>query len=128
MIMQQWQNWGVILGVILTSLGIITVAMKWTRRLAQFGRRVMHFLDQWNGEPARDGQPARDGVPARLAALEEGQRNNQITLNTVVLQVRDIKSEFRRNGHRDSLKDAMDRVEGSLGTGQQPHGDEEEKT
>lgn len=29
-----------------------------------------HFLDSWNGEPARDGLPARPGVVDRIVAIE----------------------------------------------------------
>jgi len=36
------------------------------KRVSPFAKKILDFLDDWNGEPARPGVPARLGVMARL--------------------------------------------------------------
>lgn len=43
-------------------------AVRWAWRVL---RRVVHFLDDYAGQPARDGLPARPGLMARLQSVEE---------------------------------------------------------
>jgi hypothetical protein len=42
-----------------------------TRWLWRLAKRTVHFLDDWNGQPAHDGMEARPGVMARLHSVEE---------------------------------------------------------
>lgn len=44
-------------------------ALRWTWRIL---RRVIHFLDDFAGQPERDGLPARPGLMARMASVEDG--------------------------------------------------------
>lgn len=48
-------------------------------RVAKFVARVVRFLDDWQGEDARDGFERRPGVLERLATVE--QRTAQLTPN-----------------------------------------------
>lgn len=43
-------------------------AVRWAWRVL---RRVVHFLDDYSGQPARDGLAARPGLMARLGGVEE---------------------------------------------------------
>ncbi len=117
--MRDVQNAGIILGVVLTGLGIIAALWKGGRAVARFMRRVYDFLDQWNGEPARDGEPARAGVPARLAALEVGQRETRAAVQQVRTEVQQVKGELKPNGGT-TLRDGLNRIEEHLGTQQSP--------
>lgn len=56
----------------LTALvvAVFTAAAWLTARAWRIVRRVVHFLDDFGGEPARDGLPARPGLLARMAAVE----------------------------------------------------------
>jgi hypothetical protein len=58
----------------------------------RLARAIWHFLEGWNGEPARDGQPAVPGLLERVHRIE---------------------SEVTRNGG-SSLKDAVIRTEETL--------------
>ena len=42
--------------------------LRWAGRIL---RRIVHFLDDYSGQPARDGLPARPGLMARLQSVEE---------------------------------------------------------
>ena len=49
----------------------VTGLLGWVARYGwRVTRRTMHFLDDWQGEPAHDGLPATPGVMARLAGVE----------------------------------------------------------
>ena len=78
------------------------------RRLWHVTARVLRFLDDWNGEPAREGLPARPGVMARLRVVEEStakvlaetRPNDGMSLRDVVHKtagdVAEIRSEQSR--------------------------------
>lgn len=48
--------------------GLAAWSARWAWRIA---RRVVHFLDDYAGVPARDGMAARPGFMARLASVEQ---------------------------------------------------------
>ena len=59
----------------LTAFVALAVAvfgiLGWVARYGwRFARRGMHFLDDWQGEPAHDGLAATPGVMARLKGVE----------------------------------------------------------
>jgi hypothetical protein len=44
----------------------------------RFVRRIVHFVDDWFGEPERDGVPERPGVMLRLKLIDDhGQRTDE---------------------------------------------------
>jgi hypothetical protein len=63
-----------------SAVGAVTVVLTaWRvviKPIAGAVRRVVHFLDDWFGEPARPGQEARPGIPDRIAAIEHQLRPN----------------------------------------------------
>lgn len=82
-------------GLVLTAaaLGVVVKGVKFLFALA---RRVSNFLDDWNGEPARDGVPERPGVMKRLDTLEK--------------QTEAMEAELKPN-HGSSIKDAVKRID-----------------
>jgi hypothetical protein len=60
--------------VLYTVLGIVTGIVALVAGFVKFVwpkiKRVGNFLDDWDGEPAREGVPARPGVMMRLETLE----------------------------------------------------------
>jgi hypothetical protein len=46
----------------------IAWVLRWTWRIV---RRIIHFLDDYSGQPARDGMPAVPGLMARLTSVEQ---------------------------------------------------------
>lgn len=48
--------------------GCLAWVLRWAWRIA---RRIVHFLDDYAGQPERDGMPARPGLMARLGSVEE---------------------------------------------------------
>jgi hypothetical protein len=58
-------------------LAVLTALTALVRKVWPFARKIVHFIDDWFGEPERDGVPGRPGVMARLAAIDEhGQRTD----------------------------------------------------
>lgn len=86
---------GVALG--LAVMGIIGWGLRWGWKVL---RRVSHFLDDYNGQPARDGMPARPGFMARLTTLE--------------VLIQHVVDETKPN-HGSSLRDSLNRLERDVG-------------
>lgn len=66
-------------------------------------RKIMHFIDDVSGEPARAGVPARPGLMERLTVVEEKQDAQATALGV-------IKHEVTTN-HGSSLKDAVKSID-----------------
>lgn len=64
------------LAAIVAALAIVIGAVRFAVRFIQ---RVVHFLDDWQGEEGRAGMPSHPGVMERLATLES--RTAQLTPN-----------------------------------------------
>jgi hypothetical protein len=96
--------------------GAVVAVLAWTGRHAwRAARRVARFLDDYQGQPARDGLPERPGIMARLSSVEElvahvaaeTRPNHGASLRDVVHQtaqdVADIKAQqtgmWRRMEH-----------------------------
>lgn len=75
------------------ALGVILKGVTFLIRLV---RRVHEFLDDWNGEPAREGVEERPGVMKRLATLEA--------------RTKTTEDELTPNGG-GSVKDAVKRID-----------------
>lgn len=69
-------------------------------------RKIMHFIDDVTGEPARPGVPARPGLMERLTVVEEKQDAQATALGV-------IKHEVTTN-HGSSLKDAVKSVDAAV--------------
>jgi hypothetical protein len=85
------------LAIIASALGVVGVVLGALVRfviqpLWRLTIKTGHFLDSWNGEPARDGLPARPGVVDRIVAIEY---------------------QLHPNGG-GSMKDAVDRIEAKV--------------
>lgn len=78
------------------------------RHTWRFLRRVVHFLDDYAGQPARDGMPAKPGFMARLGSVEEltakvsaemhpnGGQSLRDVVNRTAADVADIKTDQAR--------------------------------
>ncbi|MEU1883442.1 hypothetical protein ABZ470_39565 [Streptosporangium sp. NPDC020072] len=84
-----WVDVFVVIGIV---GGASALVWRGLRLAARKTRRLTHFLDDWQGEPARPGVEARPGIPERLQKIE---------------------SELRRNSGT-SLRDVVDRLERGL--------------
>lgn len=102
-----------------TALSVAVLGgIGWAARHAwRFTRRVVHFLDDYTGQPAHDGLPAQPGLMARLSSVEdslahvvaETSPNHGRSIRDIVLRtsadVADIKSEqLRVRGELERLK------------------------
>jgi hypothetical protein len=70
-----WNITGIL--AVLTALGALA------RKVWPFGRKLVHFIDDWFGEPARDGVPERAGVMARLATIDEHAQRTDERLDVI---------------------------------------------
>jgi hypothetical protein len=52
------------------AVAVVGCAAWCLRWLIRFGRRMLDFLDDWGGHPARPGVPPRPGVLERLQTVE----------------------------------------------------------
>ena len=59
---------GALVALIVAVGALAAWALRWAWRIL---RRVVHFLDDYSGQPARDGRPAVPGFMARLASVED---------------------------------------------------------
>lgn len=57
-------------GVITAIAAAISALAKGGKWMINTWRKIGHFLDDWQGEPARPGHPHRPGILERLEALE----------------------------------------------------------
>lgn len=62
---------GWVAALVALTVAVCTGAAWLTRWLWRLAKRTVHFLDDWNGQPAHDGVEARPGVMARLHHVEE---------------------------------------------------------
>jgi hypothetical protein len=91
--------------VIAAVTGIIVFSMKIAKGL----KRVVHFLDDFNGEEARPGIPERLGMSARISQLEDCVSSSRIELEQLNKKVTFIEKELHPN-HGTSMRDKVDRI------------------
>lgn len=82
----QWVTDLIVLAPWFVAIAVVLIAAV---KLWPYGRKLMHFIDDVAGEPARPGIPARPGLMERVARIE-----HEITPN-----------------HGGSMNDALRRVE-----------------
>lgn len=94
-------------------LGLVAVI---GRKGFKGARRVAHFLNDFNGTPARPGVDAQPGVMARLQRLDENQGAANLSRAAITRRLDDMQPkvnrihyEMRPNGG-DSINDKIDRV------------------
>jgi len=100
---QVWPADGVVEHVLLFGLLATALLGIWrlARRVAAFIRRILDFLEDWNGRPARAGHDAQPGVMAQLA--DHGRR------------LQTVETEVRPNGG-SSIKDQITGLVGRADT------------
>jgi len=91
--------------VIAAVTGIIVFSMKIAKGL----KRVVHFLDDYNGEEARPGIPERLGMSARISQLEDCVSSSREELEQLNKKVTFIEKELHPN-HGTSMRDKVDRI------------------
>jgi len=91
--------------VIAAVTGIIVFSMKIAKGL----KRVVHFLDDFNGEEARPGIPERLGMSARISQLEDCVSSSRTELEQLNKKVTFIEKELHPN-HGTSMRDKVDRI------------------
>jgi uncharacterized coiled-coil protein SlyX len=91
--------------VIAAVTGIIVFSMKIAKGL----KRVVHFLDDFNGEEARPGIPERLGMSARISQLENCVSSSRTELEQLNKKVTFIEKELHPN-HGTSMRDKVDRI------------------
>lgn len=103
--MNTWQWAVVVAGGVTTVSGAVALGWNTIKSVFRFWRKLVWFLDDCFGEPARNGQPARPGMLERLAAIENqlrpsggpalSERVDQIhcRLDSLEKCVRDIKGD-----------------------------------
>ena len=91
--------------VIAAVTGIIVFSMKIAKGL----KRVVHFLDDYNGEEARPGVPERLGMSARISQLEDCVSLSREELEQLNKKVTFIEKELHPN-HGTSMRDKVDRI------------------
>lgn len=80
------------------------------RKFGPFVVKLVHFIDDVAGEPARPGVPARPGLMERFATVEEKQDEQGIALAEQGAAIAVVQHEVTTN-HGSSLKDAVKGVD-----------------
>jgi len=88
-----------IIGVIVGSTTILTLAFRGLRTFARAIRKFDEFMDDWNGTAARPGVKEQAGIMARLEIMEA--------------RLKSVEHEVVTN-QGSSLKDAVARIETRL--------------
>ena len=81
-------------------VGAIVVIAKVIVPVCRGARQFSHFIDDYNGEEARNGVPARPGVMARLASIDERLKSDEeyrTSMNTKVAVLGHELAESRKD-------------------------------
>jgi hypothetical protein len=77
--------------------------------IGEIGRGLLHFLRDYNGEPARPGQDARPGLPERIAKIERQTHEIKGRDAQLVVALDQVVEESRTVGGK------VDRIDGRIG-------------
>lgn len=88
--------WAAIVGLL---IWVVVKVFPWLRK-------IMHFIDDVTGEPARAGMPPRPGLMERVGVIETKQDEQAVALAVVAHEV--------TTNHGSSLKDAVKEVSGAV--------------
>lgn len=105
-----------------TVAAYLIIRRIWTaaRNAGRGLRRLVHFADDWFGEPERDGVPARPGVMERISAIETDGAATRDDVRGLLERVDRVEHELRPNSGA-SLRDAIDRVENAVAEPAKPN-------
>lgn len=94
---------GIDLSILAAALAALTAVV---RKVWPIARKIVHFIDDWFGEPDRPGVPERPGVMRQLHTLTGHAARTDARLDA-------IEYELKPNSG-SSLRDAVDRVETAM--------------
>ena len=91
------------------TLAAVTGIIVFSMKIAKGLKRIVHFLDDFNGEEARPGIPERLGMSARISQLEDCVSSSRTELEQLNKKVTFIEKELHPN-HGTSMRDKVDRI------------------
>ena len=91
------------------TLAAVTGIIVFSMKIAKGLKRIVHFLDDYNGEEARPGIPERLGMSARISQLEDCVSSSRTELGQLDKKVTFIEKELHPN-HGTSMRDKVDRI------------------
>lgn len=99
------------LGGIVGAVAVLAAVWKTLLQpVVRFARRLVHFVDDWFGEPERDGVPERPGVMRRLQLIDDHGERTDGRLDA-------IEHQLSPNSGK-SLHDAVTRIETAVNSGE----------
>lgn len=109
------------LGGIIVGVSLVLAAIAWAwKQLKPPTKGIEHFLEDWNGEPARPGVPAKLGMMQRMENIETSQANTETHQTKTDLWFEKYGPIIDRLDHEmhpnsgGSLADAVNRTEANL--------------
>jgi hypothetical protein len=110
-----------VIGGIIVGIATVLAVIGWAwKQLKPPTKGIEHFLEDWNGEPARPGVPARPGMMQRVANIESSQvttATHQTKADAFFEKYGPIIDKLDHEMHPNSgssLADAVNRTEASL--------------
>lgn len=100
-------EWLIGIAVVLAALWLVVTTSRklWDQLWTSWLRPLRDFLDDWNGEPARDGFSGRPGVMSRLESLEEQGRTSSHKISALedtgkqtAIKIDEIQMNVKPNG------------------------------
>jgi len=98
-----------ILITVAAVLAAVTGIIVFSRKLGGVVKKIVHFLDDFNGEEERPGVPARPAMSARIAQLEECMNNSHRQMEDMNKKLEFIEKELHPN-HGSSMRDKVDNI------------------
>lgn len=96
-------------GAGLGIIGIATALWRLARTMWRFLRRIIDFLDGWNGRPARPGHAAEPGALERLANVETAVQRNTEQVTLINRRIALVEGELKPNGGK-SFRDRVEKA------------------
>lgn len=90
-------------------LAAVTGIIVFSRKLGGVIKKIVHFLDDFNGEEERPGVPARLGISARISQLEECMSSSRDKMEEMNKRLIFIEKELHPN-HGSSMRDKVDSI------------------
>lgn len=90
-------------------IGLVTALWKLGVVVWRFLRRIVNFLNDWGGEPARPGHEAKPGAMERLTSVETAVQSNTHQVTAISGRVKLVEAELKPNGG-SSFRDRVERA------------------